>query len=305
MKNKNILIIIIFVAILLLVFMTSLLINGLNLNNSSDGIDVIVDTQIKDNKISKEDQEIVDKYPVYMENKYSNAITVEQKKSLTFMIDEVLEKINKRDYSGLYIKLSSVYAESQFSGEEDFKDFLDITLLDGTDYVCEFYDAKYHGYECAITSKTQDNSLRIKLVPYNDFSDYELTFRTDIVSGEKRAQLFSVASLSCKILYEFKCVDTLEFVVSIENLTNQTMNVSFNNSNVEANYRGSAIKYALSSPTDELIIKPKETKKVTFVFNIKGTEVIRPSYMNILCQINGKEYTSRINIDYSDNEYAS
>ncbi len=305
MKNKNILIIIIFIAILLLVFMTSLLINGLNLNNSSDGIDVIVDTKIKDNEISKEDKEIVDKYPVYMENKYSNALLVEQKKSLTFMIDEVLEKLNKRDYSGLYAKLSLAYAESQSIDEDAFKNFLDITLLDETDYICEFYDAKYHGYECLITSKAGNISFRLKILPINDFSDYELTFRTDIISGEERMQMFSIASVKCEILYEIKCTDTLEFIVSMKNPTNNSMKISLVGSNVESNYRGTALPYELSSPTDEIILKPNETKKVTFVFNIKGTEVIRPSYMNIISQINGKEYNLRINIDYSDFEYAS
>lgn len=305
MKNKNILIITIVIAILLLVLMTSMLINGLNLNKSSDGIDVIVDTQIKDNKISKEDKEIVDKYPVYMENKYSEAITVEQKKSLTFMIDEVLEKLNERDYSGLYIKLSSAYAESQFSDEEDFKKFLDITLLDETDYICEFYDAKYHGYECAIASEVGDISFKLKIIPVNDFSDYELTFRTDIISGEERIQSFSVASINCEILYEIKCTDTLEFIVSMENTTNKSMQISLEDSNVESNFRGTLIPYALSSPTDEFIIKPKETKKVTLVFDIKGNEIVRPSHMNLKWKVNGKEYTSRVSIDFSDNEYSS
>ncbi len=305
MKNKNILIIIIIVAILLLVLMTSLLIDGLNLNRSSNGIDVITDSSTKDNKVSKEDQEIVDKYPVYMENKYSEAITVDQKKSLTFMIDEVLEKLNKRDYSGLYAKLSLAYTESQFIDEDAFKKFLDITLLDETDYICEFYDAKYHGYECAITSKAGDISFRLKILPINDFSDYELTFRTDIISGEERLQPFSVASINCEILYEIKCTDTLEFIVSMKNTTNNSMKISLVGSNVESNFRGTLLPYELSSPTDEFIIKPKETKKVTLVFDIKGTEILRPTYMNLECKVNEKEYTSRVNIDFSDNEYAS
>lgn len=299
MKNKNILICMIAVSILLLILMITTLINGLKLNTKGS-VDIIEDVERGDDKISKADQEIIDKYSPYMENAYTKALTVEKAKKLTEIIDEVVENLNQRNYSALYAKLDAIYVESQFPTEEAFVEFIEVTLLDEKDYVCKFYDAQYHGFECSIASTSQDKSFRLKIVPTETFDDYALTFRTDIVSTEKRSALFGVANLSAEILYEFKCTDTLEFVVSFKNNTNQAITASFEGSDVETNYRGSVISYKLSSPSNEIILKPKEQKNVTLVFDIKAKEVVRPSYMNIICNANKKEYTARVGIDFSD-----
>lgn len=235
-----------------------------------------------------------------MENIYTKSLSVEKLKKLTQIIDEIIENLNQRNYSALYDKLETTYLECQFSSEKDFEEFIKATLLDGRDYICKFYDAKYHGFECAITSETQDKSFRLKIIPTETFDDYNLTFRPDIVTAEKKNIYFSAVSLFGEILYEFKCTDTLEFVVALKNNTNQTIKVSLDGSDVETNYRGSIINYKLIAPSDEITFKPKEEKNVILVFDIKATESIRPSHMNFECNVNGEKYTSRVKIDVSD-----
>lgn len=300
MKNRNVLIIMMIISIILLIFMTTALMKGLNLTEKN-GIDVIVDSVVNSDDISKEDKEIIEKYSASMENVYTKALTVQKKKNLTLIIDEIIDNLNKREYSKLYSKLETVYAESQFPTEKDFEEFIDETLLDGTDYVCKFFDAKYYGYECAIFSELKDISFRLKINPKEDFEDYTLTFRTDIVSTAKRNQAFGLANLNWEILYEFNCVNTLEFVVSIKNPTNNTINFSLEETNVESNYRGTAFKYNLLTPFDEIILKPKEEKNITLIFDIKDTKTPRPVYMNVICKVGQKEYTNKVSIDSLEN----
>lgn len=299
MKNRNILIIMIIISIILLIFMTTTLMKRLKLINR-DGVDVIVDNVVSRNDISKEDQAIIEKYPASMENIYTNALTVEKKKNLTFIIDEIVENLNKREYSKLYSKLEVAYAENQFPTEKDFKDYIDSVLLDGTDYICEFFDAKYYGYECSIVSESQNKSFKLKISPRDDFKNYTVTFRTDIVSAERRSQAFGVANLNCEILYEFNCVDTLEFVVAINNNTSKTITASLADTNVESNYRGTVYTYKQLITPDEIVIRPKEEKKVTLVFDIKSTKTPRPSYMNVICKVGSEEYNTAVNIDFTD-----
>lgn len=301
MKNNNLLIIIIIVAVILLIVMISALMKGLNITSKS-GVEVVVDKIVNNTGISKEDEEKINKYPIYMENKYTNSLTVEQQKRIIDIIDEVLENLNKREYSSLYSKLSFDYKGSEFPTEAVFKDYLDATLLDATDYTCTYYDAKYHGYECLITSKSQGNSFRIKIDTVENFTDYELVLRTDLVSVEERNAVFYVNGLNCKIIYEEKCTDTLEFIIVMENSTKNTITTSFVGSDVEVNYRGNDRKYSLISPNTEVTFKPKEEKKVRFIFDIKGTVTPRPSQMNILAKTGENEYHSRVGIDFSNVE---
>ena len=299
MKNNNLLIIVIVAAVILLIVMIGALLKGLNITDKS-GIDVVVDSIVDDTGISKEDKEKIDRYSSYMENKYTDALTVEQTTKLVDMIDEVIKNLNERNYSEIYSKFSFDYKQSYFPTEEHLTEYLDATLLDAKDYSCEYYDGKYHGYECLISSASQGNSFKIKIVPLENFIDYELVLRTDLVSVDERDANFYINGLSCKVIYEEKCTNTLEFIIEMENSTKNTVTTSFMGSDVEVNFRGNARKYSLTSPAEEVTVKPKEKKKVRFIFDIKGVETPRPSQMNVIAKTGEKEYNARVGIDFSN-----
>ncbi len=302
--NSRMLIIMIIIAVILLIFIISMLFKGLNLTQK-DGVEVIVDTLSGDiNGISKDDFEIINKYPVYMENKYSNALTVVEMKKIINMIDEVLVMFNNADYAGISSKLPLNYKESQFTTEQDFQKYLDVLLANASDYVCSYYDVTYHGVECILKSPSTENSFRVKIAPNVTYSDYQVYLRSDIVNLRDRNFSFYINGISFNIKYEVKCADTLEFVTVIKNNNKNTVNCSFLGSNSEANYRGTARTFDLLSPINEVILQPKEEKTITLVFDVNGRETLKQEYLNIVCTINGKEQSTKITIDTENEELA-
>ncbi|MBO5178812.1 MAG: hypothetical protein J6B87_00475 [Clostridia bacterium] len=297
-NNKNIkFLIILVVAILLLILLISIATNLVKSSSEKKG-DIITDKVINDSvELPKEDEEKINKYDIYMENTYINSLSIEQRKSLIDLIDEVLEAINTKNYTLLYSKLDYLYIDSKFPTQKDFEDYINSITYGATDYTCTYYNAEYYGYECLFTSKSQETRFEIKINPSYDFLDYKLTFRKDLIGISERLTTFYVNGITGIIEYEYECKDSLEYITTIQNTSKKSITCSFSESTAESDYRGTAIHYKLISPTENLNLAPGEEKEIVFVFDVKSTENIRPSYLNISCNVDEKTETDVIYVD--------
>ena len=296
MKNKNMMFLIILVfTILLLIFLINVTISKVDKNNVDDSI-VDVDIQKYDG-LSKEDKEKVEKYSVYMENLYTEALAPEQRVALIDMIDEVLNAINTKEYALLYSKLKALYVDSMFPTQEKFEKYIDSITYGAIDYTCTYYNAEYYGYECLFTSVSQGTKIEIQISQLNNFSDYEVSFRADLIEINERPQVFYLNGISGVIDYEFVCESTLEYSASITNTTKQAITCSFGESTAIGIRRGRELQNKIISPVDDITIAAGESKDITFVFDVKSTETIKPTYLNISCKIGEKTESTKLYVD--------
>lgn len=302
MKKRDVqMILIVLGVIAFLVFLISLLFKALNVSVSQDKNSLIIDSELLGGKteISKEDQEKIDKYTLYMENAYTKELTIEQRKAIIDLIDEVINALNTKNYTLLYSKLNYLYVDAMFSNQEDFNEYVENITYGATDYTCLQYNAKYYGYECILTSESQNTTVEIQISPLNEeFSEYELSFRKDLVDVNERLKNFYVSGISGMIEYEFECANTLEYIGTIRNTTKNNITCSFGDSNAES-YFG---KYKLISPTSDLVISAGETKDITFVFDVASTVDIRPHVLNIYCKIGEKVENVQVFVDTSEDD---
>lgn len=297
-NNKKTFYIILIIAILVFILLLSTILNKIGQNNNDDGGDKVIDQEIGQfDDLSKEDKEKLEKYDTYMSSAYIDSLDVEKRKSLIDMIDEVIEAINTKNYTLLYSKLYDMYKESEFSTAEKFEEHLNALTYGATDYACTYYKGEFYGYECLLTSQSQGTIIEFLIEPNDEFSDYTFSPRKDIIEIRNRPVTFYVNGVSGIIDYEYKCKDTLEFVATIKNNTNKKISCSFGESTAMSNYRGTPNYYKLILPSENLNLSAGEEKKITFVFDVRATETIRPSYLNISCEIDGKIETNKIYID--------
>lgn len=303
MKKRDLqMILIVLGVILLLVFLISLIFKALNVSTSENKDGLVIDTEILNGKsnISKEDQEKIDKYTLYMENVYTQSLTVEQRKSIIDLIDNVINAINAKNYDLLYSKMNHEHAKILFSTQEAFNEYIESMTYGVSDYTCIQYNAKYYGYECIFASKSQNTNLELQIKPINDYSDYEVSFRKDLIDVTERFGTFYINGLSGMLKYELICSNTLEYVATITNTTNKDITFNLSESTAEADYRGSSIYYKLLSPCMDITIPKGKTKDITFVFDVSSTERRRPYYMNVSCKIGEKIGTEKVMVDSSD-----
>ena len=307
MKKRDVqMILIVLGVILFLVFLISLLFKALNVSTSESKDGLIIDSELSGGKIdiSKEDQEKIDKYTLYMENAYTKSLTVEQRKAIIDLIDNVINAINEKNYELLYSKLNYLYVDAMFPTQEKFNEYVESITYGASDYTCLQYNAKYYGYECILTSKSQNTTVEIQISPLNEFSDYELSFRKDLIDVAERQVVFYVSGLSSIVKYELECANTLEYVVTMKNVTNKDITCNFSESTAEADYRGTSIYYKLLSPTTDITIPKGKSADVTFVFDINSTERRRPYFMNVSCKIGEKIENAKVIVDSSDDGIA-
>ena len=90
MRKRDIkLLIILVVASILLVTLINLALKMLNVSSDTEKSEFVVDSVIGSN-LSEEEKKELNKYPVYMENVYSNSLTIEDRKTIISFIDEIL-----------------------------------------------------------------------------------------------------------------------------------------------------------------------------------------------------------------------
>ena len=305
MKKRDLqMILIVLGVILLLVFLISLIFKALNVSTSDNKDGLVIDTEISSGKsnISKEDQEKIDKYTLYMENVYTQSLTVEQRKAIIDLIDNVINAINAKNYDLLYSKMNHEHAKLLFSTQEAFNEYIESMTYGVSDYTCIQYNAKYYGYECIFASKSQNTNLELQIKPINDYSDYEVSFRKDLIDVTERFGTFYINGLSGMLKYELECANTLEYVVDITNTTNKDITCNLSDSNAEADYRGTSIYYKLLSPTSDITIPKNKSKEITFVFDISSTQNKRPYYINVSSKIGEKVDSAKVIVDSSEDD---
>lgn len=304
MKNKDVKFLLFIVgAILILVILLGVLFNKINGNNQKNDGNVVIDSNVNIfEELPKEDKVKLEKYNVYMENSYFDVLSVDERLALIDFIDEILNAINTKNYNLLYSKLNYIYVDSIFTTQEKFEEYMNSIMYGATDYTCTYYNAEYYGYECLLTSVSQGTEIELQIKQINDFSDYEISFRKDLVEINERLKPFYTNGISGIIEYEFVCKDTLEYSAIIMNNTKKPITCSFGESVAIANFRGSELKYKLITPIENLIIEAGKSENITFVFDIKSTESVRPSYIDISCKVGEKVAVDRIYVDPTEDD---
>lgn len=303
MKKRDLqMLLIVLGVILVLVFLIGLLFKTLNLSMNQDRDGLIIDTEISTEKsdISDEDREKINKYNLYMENEYTKSLTVEQRKVIIDFIDDVTEAINVKDYAHLYSKLNYLYADAFFPTQEKFAEHLAAITYGATDYTCTQYNVKYYGYECVLTSESQGTKIEIQIKAIENYTNYELALRKDLISVAERNAVFYVNGLSGIIKYEVKCANTLEYNGVLISTEKNDVTCDFSESVAISNSAGTLVEYKLQSPNTEFIIPKDSSKDITFVFNISSTDTKRPKYLDLSCKIGEKTKITTVNVDSSD-----
>lgn len=283
--------------VILVVLLITVLVTTLN-KVRDDMVPGVKDTRISrglNSKISKEDRQKIEKYQTDTSNIYIRMLDTEKRKTLIDIIDEVLEAINKKDYSLLYSKLDADYKKTYFPTQKDFEKYFDTATHNYNDYTCEYYDVTPNQIRCVLISEAQGERFEIKIVTASDYSDYTLYFRSDYKSSrEKVNETFYFEKIIGDIKYEIVCENTQEYIVELKNKTNQNVTCDFSDSTLEYTMYGTTESYNLIAPAEPIELKPNETKKTTLVFDTSTLEMFTPTHLNI---INNKKEETHIYID--------
>lgn len=305
MKKNNIkILVILIVAVFLLIFLINTALNKVDKENpdkeKNDTKVEYVDI-LNSDEISEEDKAIIEKYPTNkINNIYIQKLDVEERKETINSIDEVLKAINDKDYSWLYTRLDKQYKELMFPTEEEFKGYLNSVTSGATDYTCEYYDIKYYGNEAKFVSPTVGQRLEVKLEYTNDEQKYNLMFEEGIISIERRnGRIFYTNGIVGTLNYEIQCNNTMDYIFTLKNSTNKSVECSFVNSKLSARYDEGEI----ISPKDTIELKAGEEEKVRFSFNTRSMAGVIPEQLNISCTIDEKEYTDTVRVNFTEDDW--
>ena len=217
------------------------------------------------------------------------------------MIDEIIEAINEKKYDFLYKKLDPTYATAIFPKQENFEKYMEALTAGCNDFTCNYYDVQYYGYQCQLISQSQGVKFEIQMEPANNYTDYYFSPRKDLVETREKYVTFSVNGIIGVIEYEFVCGDTIEYITNLKNNTNRSITCNFSESTAQVNDWGYLIESKLISPVTELSLAAGESKDVTFVFDVKSTDDLRPDFLNFICKVGENTKTARVYISsYED-----
>lgn len=283
MRKKDIkLLYILFALILILIVFVNIFLNlvqtkekGNNKNNNS----------YYDQQLTVE-YEKKGKYEVYLINDEYNSLKQSEINAIDKFIDDLLEKINKEDYTTLYYKMSPDYRNIYFKKESDFKSFME-EKSNGQEYECYSYKIDNNALYITITNDIEnvaEKSMDVKVLEYKNLSGANIYF-DDVfqIIPAKDSEYFSDIFVELKYLVEYE--DKVEVILDLMNMNKKEISVSINELRLFTKINNKENK-AFSN--EKVTIAPKEIVQLKVQCNKKNKLYALPEFISYSIDVNGK-----------------
>lgn len=299
-KNKDLVLFIVTILICILIVISLAIAIYKIVSTDKSENNTIKDSIIsKMDGISKEDAEIINKYNLYEPNSYYSTMTVEEKKSVTTRIDEIIDQLNNRNYDALYSKLNEDYKNYKFPSQDDFNKYISNLVGDNNDYVCEYFVTKYYGVKYILSASNSDEQITL-IVRDVINGDYEVYFDGELIGIEKVNELSYIGSIIFNYMYKARYQYNTNYLFELENISKNSLTISFDEVNAKIVRGGTIQKVKAVGELKDIEISAGEKKKVEFSFEIGENNIIDPSDIEVSCKINGIDYDKNINLDFTE-----
>lgn len=288
--------------LILLLLVVVIVVSSVLLNKKESNVQT-GNNSYKDEKYeSKKDEEVPKekyKYEPQIDTTHSKVMMESEKKGINKAIEAVLNEINQRDIEALYAKLDRNSKEHVYTNFESFKKEL-LYKMQNYNYVCDGYIADYYGYNCYFYPKN---------MPLNN-SKYSFEFVIKIYEDTDEIILIANNLLDVKENIIYYYYDNFNMIYKKEKLyINETgyeldfVNTSKSNVKIEfVKVFATKIVNGYEYPeylqqNKSITIKPGETKTVEFKFKEYPYKSLKPTWLSLEMDVNGKIQKANIVVE--------